>query len=48
MLEMKSIVSKIVKNFEISVKDENADPTLVVELILRPKDGIVLSFKPRK
>ena len=45
---MKSIVSKLVKNFELSVSKENEEPTLISELVLRAKDGIVLSLKVRK
>lgn len=48
MLEMKSVVSKLVKNFELSVKKENQEPTLISELVLRAKEGIILGLKARK
>lgn len=47
MLEMKSILSKIVSNFEIFVHKENEEPTLIAQLVLKSKDGIILNFKKR-
>lgn len=47
MLEVKSLVSKIVRNFKILVTKENEDPPLVSELVLRSMNGINLSFKAR-
>lgn len=48
MLEMKSIVSKVVRNFEILIKEENKELILCTELIMRPKHGIKLQFKKRQ
>ncbi len=47
MLEMKSVLSKIVSKFEIFVKDEHRDPKIMYETILRPVNGVMLSFKER-
>jgi cytochrome P450 len=47
MLEMKSIVSKIIKNFELSIKKENEELELCAPLVLRPVNGIVLNVKSR-
>jgi hypothetical protein len=48
MMELKSVVSKLVKNFKISVKKEDENPKYASELVLRPVDGINLSFEARK
>lgn len=47
MLEMKSIISKMVRRFEL-VLGENYEPTLVAEMILRPSNGIILKVTPRE
>lgn len=47
MLEMKSLTSKVIKNFELSIKKENEELELVAELVLRPENGIVLQAKAR-
>lgn len=47
MLELKSIVSKVIRNFELSIKMENENIRLFSELILRPEKGIVLCAKER-
>lgn len=48
MYEIKSIVSKMLKNFEISLTEESkVPPTLCAELILRPENSIRFYFKPR-
>ena len=47
--EMKSILSKIVRNFELSIPESHSGrPVLAAELILRPVDGIFLNVKQRK
>lgn len=46
MLEMKSIVSKVLRRFEIQI-GENYEPTLVAEMILRPSNGVILKATPR-
>lgn len=48
MLEMKSIISSVVRNFEITIAEENKKVVLIVELILRTKDDIKLRFKKRE
>jgi cytochrome P450 family 4 len=48
MLEMKSIVSKIIKNFELSIKKENEKLHLCSHLVLRSENGIVLNVQKRK
>lgn len=35
-------------NFEISVKDDQNDPKIMYETILRPVNGVMLSFNERK
>lgn len=48
MYEIKSIVSKILRNFEISLTElSEAFPILSAELILRPESSINFRFKPR-
>jgi cytochrome P450 family 4 len=47
MLEMKSILSKVVRNFELSISKENEKLELIAALILRPENGIVLDIKKR-
>lgn len=49
MYELKSIVSKILRNFEIVATDEcRKPPVLSAELILRPENRISFYFKARK
>lgn len=47
MLEIKSIISKIVKDFQILVDKKDEDPTYAQEVVLRPDNGINLRFKAR-
>lgn len=49
MLEMKSIITKLVRNFEISLPPhlKDKDLVLVAELILRPWDGVLVNLKER-
>lgn len=47
MLELKSIISKTIRNFELSINKENEELELISELILRPENGIVLCAKQR-
>lgn len=46
-LEMKSMVSKVLRYFEITVDPGYKEPVLVAEIILKPENGIVLNLKPR-
>lgn len=46
--EMKSICSKMLRHYELSLgKESQKELTLIAELILRPDDGIFLQLKPR-
>lgn len=47
MLEMKSTISKVLRNFELAVAP-GYEPILISELILRPENGVVLIMKDRK
>lgn len=48
MYEIKSIVSKILRNYEISLTESSeAFPVLSAELILRPESSIMFRLKPR-
>ena len=46
MLELKTIIAKVLRKFEVSV-GENYEPVLVSEMILRPANGIILKMTPR-
>jgi cytochrome P450 family 4 len=46
MLEMKSLITKVLRHFELEV-GRNFVPTLAAELILRPTNGIRLRIKRR-
>lgn len=49
MLEMKSIITKLLRNFEFKLPPNTEDKELVLiaEVILRPWDGILLNVKKR-
>jgi len=48
MYEIKSIVSKILRNFKLNLTKESMTfPRLSAELILRPESHIYFQFKPR-
>lgn len=48
MYEIKSIVSKILRNFQLVLTQESETyPVLSAELILRPESSISFYFKPR-
>lgn len=47
MLEMKSLTSKVIRHFELSILKENEELELISELVLRSENGIVLSAKQR-
>ena len=47
MLEIKSIISKIIKDFQILVHKEDENPSYAQEIVLRPDNGINLRFKLR-
>lgn len=46
MMEMKVIISKVLKQFEILPVDAD-EPGLCAELILRPDKEVTLRLKPR-
>lgn len=46
MLEMKSIISKTLRHFEVRVAP-NFEPVLTAELVLRPENGMMLEFRER-
>lgn len=48
MLEMKSIISKVVRNFHLSITKENEKLILVSELVLRSENGVNISVKKRQ
>lgn len=47
ILEMKSTISKVLRNLELSVAP-NYEPILIAELILRPENGVILIPSERK
>lgn len=48
MYEMKSVLSKIVHNFDVSLaKESEKSPILSAALILRPESSIRFNFKRR-
>lgn len=46
MLEMKSVLSKILRNFKISVADDY-EPVLIAQLVLLPENGLIVNFQKR-
>ena len=47
MLEIKSLVSKVLRHYEIEVIDKNAEPILIAEIILKTKNVLKFKIKPR-
>jgi hypothetical protein len=47
MLEMKSTISKILRNFELK-PSPGFEPILVADIILRPENGIKIMLNERK
>lgn len=47
MLSMKSMVSKILRNFEVTVDPTYKEPILVAEIVMKPENGVWLNLKPR-
>lgn len=45
--ELKSLVSKVLRHYEIIAPDEKQNESFIAELILRPEHGIFVSLKPR-
>lgn len=47
VLEMKSIATQIVRNFELSITEEHSELVMMSDVVLRTENGIVLSVKKR-
>lgn len=47
LLEEKSILSAVLRNYELEACERREDITLKGELILRPRDGLQVRIKPR-
>ncbi|XP_069699705.1 cytochrome P450 4C1-like [Periplaneta americana] len=47
LLEEKTVLSYILRNYEVTSLDKRQDVNLMTELILRPENGINVSIKPR-
>jgi cytochrome P450 family 4 len=48
LLEEKTVLSYILRNYRLHSLDKREDITIIAELILRPKDGVRLTITPRK
>ncbi|XP_055694693.1 cytochrome P450 4d2-like [Lutzomyia longipalpis] len=48
LMEMKTIVVRILQSFRISVDSTYDKPRLVAAIVLRPKNGILLNFQKRE
>lgn len=48
MLEMKAMIVKLIRHFEVTVDPSYDKPILVAEIVLKPQNGILLNFKERK
>jgi len=48
MLELKTAISTILRNFILEAVDTPKDIVLMMDLIIRPKNGIKMKFKPRR
>jgi cytochrome P450 family 4 len=47
MLEMKSVVSKVLRHFAIELAVDY-EPVLIFEIILRPENGVMLKMNKRR
>lgn len=47
MLEIKSVVSKILRHFTVEMAPDQDEPLLVAELILKSKNALKFKLKPR-
>jgi cytochrome P450 len=47
MIEMRSAVAKVIRNFKLTVAEENSELILSVELVLQPANGPILCATPR-
>lgn len=48
LLEEKSVISAVLRNYKIEAIDRREDLTLLGELILRPKDGLRVKITKRQ
>ncbi|EEC16309.1 cytochrome P450, putative, partial [Ixodes scapularis] len=48
MMEMKTLVSRILRNFTLHSMDQRDKVQLAAELVLRPRDGLRIKLKCRK
>lgn len=48
LLEEKAVISSIVRNFKMKAVSKREDIKLLQELVLRPADGIHITFERRK
>lgn len=47
MLEMKSLISAVLRRYEMDPVDKPENISLITDIVLRPQDGIHIKFKPR-
>lgn len=47
LLEEKSVISTVLRNYKVIALDRREDITLLGELILRPKNGLRVKIVPR-
>ena len=48
LMEEKIILSSIFRNFQVKALDKREELILLIELILRPRDGIRLRLTPKQ
>lgn len=48
LLEIKSMVSKVLRAFKLSLDPSFHGPELVAEVVLKSQTGILLNLEPRK
>lgn len=47
VLEMKSLIATVVRNFELSISKENEQMQLAADVVLKPFNGVLLKVKAR-
>jgi hypothetical protein len=47
MYELKSIISKIVKNFELSLPGGGEEPEIYSDMVLNTQNGVKIAVKKR-
>ena len=48
MLEEKTVLSYILRNYEVKSLDRREDIRILSELVIRPENGIRITVEPRK